>query len=75
MQAVKHQSAAAFCQEHGQAYIGLTYEIAEAPRTSEGKDLGYCILQGSTVIHDGEIHTFKGTTEAYAYILKTFWLQ
>lgn len=74
MQAVKHQSAAAFCQEHGQAYIGLTYEIAEAKRTKQGKDLGYCVINGSTVIHDGKRHEFKGMDEAYAYILKTFWL-
>lgn len=75
MQVLNTQSAAAFCQEHGQAYIGLTYEIAEAPRTSEGKDLGYCVLQGSTVIHDGKHHEFKGMDQAYAYILATFWLQ
>lgn len=62
-----------YIQSRKRDFVNLTYEIAEAPKFAQGKDLGYCFLMGSTVYADDEIIVCKGREEALAVILKKFW--
>ena len=66
-------NAQTYIQSRFRDYTNLTHEIAESPKFAQGKDLGYCMLFGSTVVTDGESFKCKGRDEALALILKKFW--
>ena len=63
-----------YCESRFRDYSSLSHEIAEAPRTGNIIDLGYCQLVGSChVAVKGVVHPFKTPFQARAYVLRMFW--